>query len=375
MKTINLNIDKLGNITIDLDLKDLLLEETKKPKQLFYEILKDNFKKPKLTKKIFSKIDKKDLKNIGMLIIEANNLKEFYKDYKGKSFYYNFKMTLLKSKKSIEKNKLIIDVSNLNKNELDKILNELEKRLEKALEEANKVSKILSDYFKESAQQYFEKIGPNGENIVEILAEKNWVFPYDSPSYKASLIIDFYENKQYDKIDNLMLDLVKKEDLENFTNKWFNLKYFRKRENILKAGIKAHIDGNYELSIYTLLPHIEGVIWDFLIDLEDKDKLNNITNSPIKKFEYLGNYYEENIRNGFMIKSFFEKIISEKFPLYKSEDFLNISEEYDQINRHILSHGIVTKCISEINSLKLIYILDFLWQIIHIKEKENQKYY
>ena len=239
MKTINLNIDKLGNITIDLDLKVnayLLLEKTKKPKQLFYEILKDNFKKPKLTKKIFSKIDKKDLKNIGMLIIEANNLKEFYKDYKGKSFYYSFKVTLLKNKKSIEKrlkfgdelfNKIKYIQDNISNLNITKIIHEQENRYSEFLsslnniskkidEEINKISEGISNFFKssffkESAQKYFERIGQNGEKLVEILAERNWIFPLDQPSYLASSIILFNENKQYDKIDNLMLNLVKKE--------------------------------------------------------------------------------------------------------------------------------------------------------------------
>jgi len=401
MKTINLNIDKLGNITIDLDLKVnayLLLEKTKKPKQLFYEILKDNFINPKLTKEIFNKISKEDLRKIGMLIIEANNLKEFYKDYKDKSFYYSFKVTLLKNKKSIEKrlkfgdelfNKIKYIQDNISNLNITKIMHEQENRYSEFLsslnniskkinEEINKISEGISNFFKssffkESAQKYFERIGPNGEKLVEILAERNWILPLDVPLNFGSLIIDLYENKPYDEIDNLMLNLVKKEELENLTNKWYDLKYFKKRENILKAGINAHIEGYYELSIYTLLPHIEGIIWDFLRDLYCEDELKKIAKSPVKKFEYLGNYYVENIRIDFMIKPFFDNI-SDKFPLYAHKDFSEISEDYDQLNRHVLFHGIITNCFSEINSLKLIYILDFLWYIIDFNKK-NQKHF
>ncbi len=223
-----------------------------------------------------------------------------------------------------------------------------------------------------------ELIGENGEKLVNILTERGWAFPFDVPLDITNKIIKLYKSENYDEIDNIMVNLIEKEDLKEFINKWFKNKYFYERKGILNEAIEAHINGKYSLSIYTFIPQIEGIIWDFLLeqypDFKKLIKEEKISGSSIKKFKYLQEFFSENVKINFIFKPFFENVISKKYPLYNDVDDFTKLDNIVQPNRHVILHGIITdNFINEINSLKLIYLLDFIWYTIYFAKDKSFK--
>jgi len=136
--------------------------------------------------------------------------------------------------------------------------------------------------------------------------------------------------------------------------------YFIEREKILRESIEAYIQENYYLTVYSLLPQIEGIISDYLINSKPPKELESILLSPEKKLELI----EESILNlDTMITQLIKPAFSPLLNLYKFTNFLKC--ERTEFNRHAILHGISTQFGTKANALKLILFIDFIFSLIN----------
>ena len=75
--------------------------------------------------------------------------------------------------------------------------------------------------------------------------------------------------------------------LEKLSIEWFDSTVFAKRKKSIQQSLDAHKRQSYALTIPTLLPHIEGIITDWIFTRLSKDQIPWRQESKIKKFQDL----------------------------------------------------------------------------------------
>lgn len=173
--------------------------------------------------------------------------------------------------------------------------------------------------------------------------------------------IDKYNEKlDRDKVDCIMCNFYSEnnfEELDKFIDKWIKLNYFKNRIDILRDSIEVHKLGKYTLTVPTLIPIIEGVIREFMLDKYSifsegfkpiyrgfKDKVDELSN-------FLVSY----------VIACIDKLYCRFNPIKPNE--------VDDFSRHKISHGLATEYASEANSLKIILLLDEIFEIISAIQK------
>ncbi|MCB2290826.1 hypothetical protein LGK97_13855 [Clostridium sp. CS001] len=171
-------------------------------------------------------------------------------------------------------------------------------------------------------------------------------------------INEIYRNKEslnIDEVDNIICDYYSDnnfKELDKVTEKWVDLDYFNNRIDILKESIEVHKLEKYRLTVPTLVPLIEGVIRDFMLD---KYKILNESFSPTYKiFKSKVNELSNFIVNYVVIC--IDKLYCRFNPTKPNE--------VSDFSRHKISHGLAIEYGSEANSLKVILFLDEIFEII-----------
>ncbi len=174
------------------------------------------------------------------------------------------------------------------------------------------------------------------------------------PSMPRSLVMEVhrrYTVKRGQGVHALICKHYRADDhapLKALVEDWYNLPYFRTRKHIFDAALRAHMRGEYELSIPALLPHIEGIGSDFLAELaarEDKvywDLLLDLLKDGVSSRDLALVESLENARSNV----FFAKFTA--------------SQEYKGrvVNRHAVLHGILVDYATEANSLRSFLMLE-----------------
>ncbi|MCL4857437.1 MAG: hypothetical protein KJZ55_09255, partial [Flavobacteriales bacterium] len=120
------------------------------------------------------------------------------------------------------------------------------------------------------------------------------------------------------------------------------------REKIIKTAIKQHFKSDYISSITILLTQVDGLFFD----VTKKKYFSKDRSSEIKKFN--------------IIKSGLVDLLIKPFKEYTA---INASEEYlhdypVKLNRHEILHGAVTDFDTELNSLKIISLVNFMDEML-----------
>ncbi|UZW12885.1 hypothetical protein OSC52_13605 [Clostridium pasteurianum] len=184
-------------------------------------------------------------------------------------------------------------------------------------------------------------------------------------SLPITIINEIYKKKEglnVNEVDNIICNYYNENDfkeLDKVAEKWMNLKYFNKRIDILRESIEVHKLRKYRLTVPTLVPIIEGVIRDFMLD---KYKIFNESFSPIykrfkSKVDELSNF----------IATYVIVCIDKLYCRFNPTK----PNEVSDFSRHKISHGLATGYGSEANSLKVVLFLDEIFEIISsIQEME-----
>jgi hypothetical protein len=136
--------------------------------------------------------------------------------------------------------------------------------------------------------------------------------------------------------------------------RWFQNRFFEKRQHVLKRGLEAHLQGDFISSIPVLLPQVEGVMADFLSETgvfekkpDDCKKALNLMKKVLVEVD------------GQMIFTRGDKEVFQKF-CDKKGIFDPRPDKDVFLNRGAILHGECLTYDKEEWSAQLIYFLDFL---------------
>jgi len=276
-----------------------------------------------------------------------------------------------------------------------------------------KTDNIQGETFSDKIDKFNLAIQLTAIDYINILIEnKWWMIPDGDGGLTLSEIAEL-KKLNNNEIDNFILKIYKDNDykkLEDIIDNWETNNYFKRKMNILKKSFYAFKKENFSLSIHTLTLQIEGIlrIWFWDCFQEDEKSSGNIK-SDIKELHFseqnIGKFIEkikiqlekkidliikekkfntkreeiffkEKMLKYFKIDRiyrFFEQPATKPYSYNeKSGGFQDIPPENLQklsseirMNRQIVAHGLYAENDNdEINSLKLILLLDLINELI-----------
>ena len=143
---------------------------------------------------------------------------------------------------------------------------------------------------------------------------------------------------------------------------WWDIPAFNDRRVLFEQTLSAHLAGQYYLSVSTLVPHLEGVVTDWLHSIIPDTKFR--LESKFKQFrDVIASYPDATPSYQQVMESAVSFILNGP----AMENFKNWYASFDTsfANRHVVGHGRFNlRVYSEENSAKLFLMLDTLRQLI-----------
>jgi hypothetical protein len=161
------------------------------------------------------------------------------------------------------------------------------------------------------------------------------------------------------------------EFIENLSFKWQAVKEFEEREELIQEALDAHKRGQYRLSIYALIPQVEGIITDWVYTRLPRNEVPWRQESKTKKFSDI---VVERPSITYIYKKIVESAVDfiVQGPVLKT--FKNWFENSDEVfpGRHFLQHGRYDDSLfTNENSIKLFLLLDTIYHIISVQPESG----
>lgn len=190
-----------------------------------------------------------------------------------------------------------------------------------------------------------------------------WASPALLP-YPISKIANQLEKGDIEDAKGTLVRYCTPEFIEELSSKWWVVEQFKTRKKLIQDALDAHKKGRYGVSIHVLLPHIEGVITDWIYTKLPEKDIPWRQESKTKKFRDL---VLEKPPTTFTYKRIVESVIDFILggPVLKT--FKRWVDEIDGAfpNRHVVEHGKYDESLfTEENSIKLFLLLDTVYHII-----------
>ncbi len=200
------------------------------------------------------------------------------------------------------------------------------------------------------------------------------------PSVSLSFILDLQllckqPNVSPGRVRQYFIDRFNEDDyalLRYFIDSWKKSRQFVPRMKVITCALDAHIRGEYELSIPSLLPVIEGV----LIGVAGRSKKGNQSMANFARSILTDDYFDvmkEASKDAMVMfvsgSTFYGAIPPEYFLPAKFSQWLNQNgfSEDQILNRHAILHGVQLNYASPENSLRAFLLLDALSMVEPIR--------
>ncbi|MBK9247541.1 MAG: hypothetical protein IPM69_05375 [Ignavibacteria bacterium] len=190
-----------------------------------------------------------------------------------------------------------------------------------------------------------------------------WAAPAIIP-YPLSKIAVEIESGNLDVAVEVLVNYCDIKFLRNIIDDWYTLDAFHKRKQLIEDAFFAHTNEKYTLSINALLPHIEGIITDWMYSNVEAGKIPWRQDSKTKIFGQI-------IMEGQLSSYSYNSIIKSTIQFITQGPVLETFKQWEQQvdnafpNRHVIEHG---KYIDELytieNSIRLFLLLDTISYII-----------
>ena len=157
------------------------------------------------------------------------------------------------------------------------------------------------------------------------------------------------------------------EFIESLSSGWWAIKQLEERKELIQEALNAHKRGQYRLSIYALLPQIEGIITDWIHTRVPENEIPRRQESKTKKFRDV-------VLGRTSITSIYKRVVESAVdftiegPVLKT--FKNWFDELDDVfpGRHFLLHGRYDDSLFvDENSIKLFLLIDTIYRIIFVQ--------
>lgn len=221
-------------------------------------------------------------------------------------------------------------------------------------------------YFKNQISEIFISLMDynyilNAEMITDI--EKQW-FPHwilPTSTFDFNSFIQILQNAKAESLtlDQVLIDkLMLKSRILETLDFWRNNEKVFHRIPILEEAVKAHLEGNFYLSVSTMIPQVEGLLRD-AIEISDIRNANFYSMEPNhmrSATESLKKEWKKKTEdnNGLLVLlENFPDVIGNLYQEYKLESAIK-----NGLYRHGVCHGLQTDFGTEKNSLLLILIID-----------------
>ena len=203
------------------------------------------------------------------------------------------------------------------------------------------------------------------EEIIMVTVQANnliykiglWCAPSLVP-YPLSKIVKHLSENDNNGAIKALLDHCNDDFLNQMTSRWFDISVFEKRSALINAAVSAHSQKQYVLVIHALLPHIEGIVTDWLesngsILHGQKKKLDNFSNTLLKNTKSDSFAMITRSALGFIRISTFEQ--------FEWSDNISVVSP----KRNVVGHGkYVEGMYTEKNSIVAFLLLDTLYYLI-----------
>jgi len=194
-----------------------------------------------------------------------------------------------------------------------------------------------------------------------------WAAPAITP-YPLNKLIDAVRKDSGQEARTMLIEHCNNNFIDKLTYNWWTVKEFAERKPVLVEAIDSHKRGQYRVAIHTLLPHVEGIITDWIYRNEPEKEHPFKQDSKTKEFFISIKEKLDERSLAIIIESTSKFILQgpvlESFTDWKSK----IKNSF--ANRHVVGHGKYDDALfSEENSIKLMLLLDTLYY----KLKESNK--
>jgi hypothetical protein len=220
------------------------------------------------------------------------------------------------------------------------------------IERFSEISKQLQK-FDEEIQQFKKIIVMLGFPPHEEL------MPYDISKIVSSFN-NYGEEKAIEETYAIYNNYFNDERVKEMSSKWYKMNVLNKRRNIIRQAVKAHLQGNYYLSIPIVFSQIEGLVANIF---------NHKGQMTGKEYvDYLEKLLNDNDDYSYddLINKFYSSIVLVSFQHNKPiKSFLS---------RHAIMHGGDTKYGTKINSIKALLLFDYIINKMNeYKSKESKE--
>lgn len=186
--------------------------------------------------------------------------------------------------------------------------------------------------------------------------------------YPLNKIIKQLENNDEKGATETLVKFCTPKFLEKLQSEWCSFEQFTRRKKILDEALTAHKQHLYTLSIHSLLPQVEGIVTDWILNkIPPEEKIKWTQESKTKQFQDLVLDKPSLQTYNIIVNSTIDFILNG--PVLKT--FTDWTTKIDSSfpNRHVVEHGRYEESLfTEENSIKLILLIDTVFHIISENE-------
>lgn len=225
------------------------------------------------------------------------------------------------------------------------------------------VSDLTSEQALTAVYQFMmqEEVTRQAANLEALRKIGLWPVPSLTP-YPLNRIIAQINDNDYSGARSTLVSHCTDEFIEPLCSKWSNIEAFAKRSDLIRDAMDAHKAAKYRLSIHTLLPHIEGIITDWIY-LQSGGVIPFRQESKTKRFRDLLLSLPSTYTFNTVVESTIGFIL--EGPVLSS--FTDWSMKIDDTfaNRHVIEHGKYEDSVfTQENSIKLFLLLDTIYTLM-----------
>jgi len=197
-----------------------------------------------------------------------------------------------------------------------------------------------------------------------------WAAPALLP-YPLSRILKQLEERDEDGASATLRSYCNPQWIKQLSSKWWTIEQFEIRKPLIGQALQAHLEGKYGLSIYALLPQVEGIVSDYISTRLPEPEMPWRQKSKTRKFQDL-------VLDGPPSSYTYQRIVQSAIdfivdgPVLKS--FRRWVDEIDEAfpGRHFVEHGKYdTSLFTEEKSVKLFLLLDTLYHIMAVRKQAD----
>jgi hypothetical protein len=246
---------------------------------------------------------------------------------------------------------------------------ETRKVLAQVSEIANELAEAFSKVLSKDSESIYDAVEKHSELVLPLLRKaKLWYFPSMPIEVPRDLRLLAEQAKEVTskQIEKVFIDNYSVNNhiaLKEMVSSWLHSSFFDRRKRIIEDALEAHISGKFTLSIPALLPQVEGILSSKTnrnagsVGLLLKAAVEQNDLSDISIF----NAVEDDILIALATDPFLFKghTFGEFFTPEKYTEWVT-GQGFDStpLNRHAILHGVQIDYATEINSLRVFFLLD-----------------